>query len=474
MYAAAFASKPITFGSATNDYGGRTRSRVPSDDEFDEEDRDAADDDGNGNGNDNGNGSTKQESPTTKKTLRQRNVVSIAEDRMAQKNNLHRRFFAIVNEMKILINDPNGLQTMNQSKLHRELDTAGLAGEGTLSATVAAPKQAAIMTAMQLFRPNGPRLLTWDCVTIAAILYSVFDVPLRIGFFVAKIDTPGELAWNYAVTAIFFADMLVTFNVPYYKEKIDAFIVDRRAIALKYMQIWFWIDLVAALPFEAMIGNNSDLRTVKLIRIVRLTRLGKLHKLTKFGAVRDFLDNRNISPAFMNIVTLTLQLAVLAHLIACFWYFLTTQIATGVNQNDDPTVPYAIETWAVTTGYQYASVSSQYIASLYFTFTTLFTVGYGDIHATNTGERLYVVLVEFTAAITFAALIGRVKAVVDSQNLQEKSLRTKMEDFKAYLEEKNVNATLRSVAKDAYAYYLSKVRAHKASTKEVRWSPSLT
>ena len=34
----------------------------------------------------------------------------------------------------------------------------------------------------------------------------------------------------------------------------------------------------------------------------------------------------------------------------------------------------------------------------------------------------------------------------------------KMEDFKAYLEEKKVNATLKHLAKEAYAYYLNKVR----------------
>ena len=56
-------------------------------------------------------------------------------------------------------------------------------------------------------------------------------------------------------------------------------------------------------------------------------------------------------------------------------------------------------------------------------FTTLFTVGYGDIHAVNTGERFFTIVIELFAAITFATLIARVKAVVDSQNLLSKSLR---------------------------------------------------
>ena len=66
-------------------------------------------------------------------------------------------------------------------------------------------------------------------------------------------------------------------------------------------------------------------------------------------------------------------------------------------------------------------------------------------------------MIEFTAAICFSAVIARVKAVVDSQNLNSKALRAKMEDFKAYLEEKNVNIALKTIAKEAYAHYLQKV-----------------
>ena len=283
------------------------------------------------------------------------------------------------------------------------------------------------------------------------------------------------LVWGYIIDAIFFADMLVTFNVPYYSREIDDLVVDRQKICTRYISFWFWIDLISALPFDEMIDASitspQQLRSVKLVRIIRLTRLGKLYKLTKFGHIKDFLDNKNISPAFMSTLTLFFQVVLYAHLICCFWFFITTSDVTGVMQPPDPPLfddvdgytstshsyHFPIRTWATEFGYEYASVSSQYIASLYFTFTTLFTVGYGDIHATNTGERFYCIMIEFTAAICFSAVIARVKAVVDSQNLNSKALRAKMEDFKAYLEEKNVNIALKTIAKESYAHYLQKV-----------------
>ena len=106
---------------------------------------------------------------------------------------------------------------------------------------------------------------------------------------------------------------------------------------------------------------------------------------------------------------------------------------------------------------QYSDLSTRYVASLYWTYTTLFTVGYGDIHATNTGERFYSTLVTFCACVVFGAIIARIKMVVDSQNLMKKDLRMKMDNFKAFLDEKNVTGTLKSRSKDAYAYYLQMV-----------------
>ena len=113
-----------------------------------------------------------------------------------------------------------------------------------------------------------------------------------------------------------------------------------------------------------------------------------------------------------------------SHLVCCFWFFISTSDATGVSQPTDPPADdafqYPLRTWVTEFNLQYASVASQYIASLYFTFMTLFTVGYGDIHATNTGERFYCIILEFSAAILFSAVIARVRAVVDSQNLNAK------------------------------------------------------
>ena len=410
---------------------------------------------------------------TNTNTNKKKQAIERAEEHVLHKQRLHQRFFQVLTDIELLLEKPAGVdKDLDDVKNGRRSSglrpVSKVAGDAT-SSRKGEQSQVEDMEAGSFFNPTGPRLIAWDTFVIAVILYSVFQVPLRIGFMSNMPTPPGELAWNYVVDAVFFLDILVAFNVPFFERLTDAFVLDRGRIARRYLSCWFWIDLAAALPLDDMVSaavsgtstSPAQLRSVKLIRILRLTRLGKLHKLTKYGAVRDALDERNISPAFLNFITLVLQVVLFAHLVACFWWFITTADATGVmqplNPPTDDAFVYPLRTWATQFHLQYASVASQYIASLYFTFMTLFTVGYGDIHATNTGERFYCILIEFAAAILFSAVIARVRAVVDSQNLNVKALRTKMEDFKAYLEEKKVNATLKHLAKEAYAFYLNKV-----------------
>ena len=51
---------------------------------------------------------------------------------------------------------------------------------------------------------------------------------------------------------------------------------------------------------------------------------------------------------------------------------------------------------------------SQYVASMYWSFFTLFGVGFGDIHAVNTGERFFSVVVMMIGTIFQGAIISKV------------------------------------------------------------------
>ena len=297
----------------------------------------------------------------------------------------------------------------------------------------------------------GPKKIYWDFFSGLAIFYSIIEVPFRIGF--QAPPTEVILVLDSIVDAIFFSDIILAFNTAYICTLTDLLVVDRALIRLNYMKFWFWIDIAATMPFDriaAAASNtaNTHVSTLRLIRVLRLVRLVKLFKFTSSKGLQELLDSFMIAPALISILTLLLQIFLVAHLVCCFWFFITTPDATGVTQPPyDSGLPYVIRTWATEFNFQYSDLSTQYIASLYWAFATMLTVGYGDIHATNTGERFYAFLTMLLGSLMFGAIIAKVRMLVESRNLQSKELKTRVAEFKTYLEERKIPIALKKEAK---------------------------
>lgn len=222
-------------------------------------------------------------------------------------------------------------------------------------------------------------------------------------------------ALDYTVDGVFFLDIFITFNTAYMEADTNQLVTSRLLIARTYCRSWLWIDLVSALPFDIIVEalgriplQGAPLASLKLIRILRLAKLFRLYRILKSRGLKEMLDALRISSSAISLSTLMFQIFLLAHIIACFWVFIAIPEANvGVrlrNQGNNFS-----RTWVTVAGFQESNPRTQYIASLYWTFYTLLTVGYGDIHATNTVERFFSVVVMLIGGLMFGTIIAKVK-----------------------------------------------------------------
>jgi len=82
------------------------------------------------------------------------------------------------------------------------------------------------------------------------------------------------------------------------------------------------------------------------------------------------------------------------------------------------------ESW-LSDGFQNISRMEQYVNSLYFSVTTMCTIGYGDIRPKTSPELLIVIFLELVAGILFAYILGKIGNMFTRYNMLAENYREK-------------------------------------------------
>ena len=287
-----------------------------------------------------------------------------------------------------------------------------------------------------IIHPKNNEKLLWDGLVGVLIVYSIMVVPMQLAFstFEENGRKHGLLGFDLFIDFMFFIDILLTFNTAYFSDPDDAYIAIRSRIISKYVQSWFLADLISCIPFNILIelittSDSSDLRTLRLIRIIRLLRLVKLLRIVNFVRIFNRLEDLfNISPSAMSLIATITQVIYTAHLICCMWWGSCTNLSSL--------------TWYDSTSQVYiplrdASFQDQYVASLYWTVTTLTTVGYGDIVPINNQERILAIFIMVIGATVFGYVVANMSTIIGNFNQLETKAADRLSEMTESMRERN-------------------------------------
>jgi hypothetical protein len=346
--------------------------------------------------------------------------------------------------------------------------------------------------------PSHPKKVVWDMFVGALIVYSVLSIPFIIGFrYPVEYDDSFALWFlNIMVDVMFGVDMLASSRTAYVDPELDQLVSNAAKIRRNYLKSWFLIDFFSTVPIDKFVmaffpGNGSDARTLKMIRILRLVRLLKLFRLMKMNKIITVIEREvDIDPIIWRLMTLFAQMGVCAHLLGCFWFFhhnlviddALTALAAGEDPVQDPcalgvrfclssgsgivfdamTTPVAcldeecltasgglrlrnIPTWYNSLAGEskhHSDVLTRYVSSLYWAYTTMTTVGYGDITPTTTFERIFAVIAMFFGASLFGYVIGSIASLMENGSGMSGAAKKRVLAFRDCLEEHNTDFPL--------------------------------
>ena len=276
-------------------------------------------------------------------------------------------------------------------------------------------------------------------VCIMTLIYLII-IPIQIAYIHEMVNNilPFVII-NLIGDCIYLVDFISCFFTAYLDYE-DQLIVSKQLIALNYLQGWFLMDLIALFPTSSVIDimiyikPTSTIATIakqifvhseynyihflKLIKFIKMAKVVFNNYLMKFVVNHMFVAKQGRK--LLLYLTL-LVFAISVHGLCCMFIFL------GFNH---------YPSWILQQQIQPVNGVEIYIASLHYVLYTVFGVGYGDILATNSNEKLFTLCLLQIGVITYSWLVsslGKIKndeiMSIQAEKKEEYEKRLELLDF---------------------------------------------
>lgn len=253
----------------------------------------------------------------------------------------------------------------------------------------------------------------WHTLILIGVTLGAFYIPLRL---VRNID---QSIFSYpiatAVTVIFVLDIFYNVYValrPQHERRRD-----RRTVLRNYIRQRLAIDIIAALPLATPLGGSSALILVRLIKMIRVQDI--------FNAwQRSTLRYTNT----LGLVFLGYWLCIVAHWVACGWIYLHG-------------APVGV------------AFREYYIRALYWSVTTLATVGYGDITPKTPNEMVYAICVMVLGVVMYGYVVGNIANLLANLDVNRKRYYEQSEQINAFMRSRKIPHALQRRIADYFSYY---------------------
>ena len=273
-----------------------------------------------------------------------------------------------------------------------------------------------------VFFPDDTFIEYWGVVVAMLLFYTCTVTPYRICL--VDIDTPTWMYIDLAIDLLFFVDFTINSLQAYYDNKMNI-VVSHKKILCNYAKGWMVIDFLSCFPLEFTLESQKNYSN--LLRFGRVTKLYKLAKIFKLIRILKLVRDKNkimrymtsvfrVDIAIERLIWFLITFLLLVHLLACLWIFIGRFEIYASDQN-----------WIYRGQMLDFEDARLYLAGIYWATTTLTTVGYGDIVAYNSAERIFACFSMIIGIFLYSYIIGSLTNLLSNLDQREAKLTRKLD-----------------------------------------------
>eukprot|EP01052_Picozoa_sp_SAG31_P004406 SAG31_NODE_182_length_21094_cov_4.426721_11_plen_404_part_00 len=320
-----------------------------------------------------------------------------------------------------------------------------------------------------VLNPDSSVMIFWRFVQICCLAYTMMELPYRWAFsFHTNADAYAEdneyaIAIDRIVDALLLFELVLSFiTARWVIDNITSqqlLVNDYGSIARAYVfgdnleaingqrslpQLSFVCDLLSCLPIDTVIYYASGAQASLPFRCLRLLRMREMQNAAPYyfrSIKRMSITVPGISTA-SSFFILTMILVWCTHLAACCLHVVGLRKWDTHDCASTDTcgwIATAQPNWLEFTDCSHENTTcdvtpplTRYAVSVYYAFTIISTVGFGDISAHRPEERVITVIIMLAGSYTFALVMGTVGNLVTEANESKYRFRTSLNEAMRY------------------------------------------